>query len=294
MPFTNVYTELKRSVQDKPFFYTLRNMTNAKRLFISLMILFLNLSLITHYSSLINAQTPLDQAKKDYTEKTSSLSSAKSAYITAKSSYQSFGTATAKAEAFAKTKDYLASVDRLLNSYLALVAEYGNQTRWQSSSFDKAASDQVIADQITFIQDHLKKVQNSQTLEELLPLSTDLKTQLDKVTQPKINKVIETYDIAQTESIFASFINVSQLLNQFVEKRITSQNHTLLVNWRSEINDIREKTLTNLSLSKVSYQKIKDDSFNSHQIKQTDEILERAKTELKRSKSLFEEMVKII
>lgn len=259
-----------------------------------LVIIFLILTLITHHSSLISAQTPLDQAKKDYTEKTSSLSSAKSAYITAKSSYQSFGTATAKAEAFTKTKDYLASVDRLLNSYLALVAEYGNQTRWQSSSFDKATSDQVIADQITFIQDHLEKVQNTQTLEELPPLSADLKTQLDKVTQPKINKVIETYDIAQTESIFASFINVSQLLNQFVEKRISSQNHTLLVNWQSEINDIREKTQTNLSLSKVSYQKIKDDSFNSHQIKQTDEILERAKTELKRAKSLFEEMTKII
>ena len=265
-------------------------------------ILFLTLSLVTIYllalslsnGSLISAQAPLDQAKKDYTEKTSDLSNAKNAYITAKSTYQAFGTATAKTEAFAKTKDYLISVDRLLLSYLALVSEYGSETRWQSSSFDKALSDQVIADQITLIQDHLKKVQNTQTLEELPPLSLDLRTQLDKVTRPKINKVVETYDIAQTESIFGSFINVSQLLNEFVEKRITAQNHTLLINWQSEINDIREKTQTNLSLSKVSYQKIKDDSYNSHQIKQTDEILERAKTELKRSKSLFEEMTKII
>jgi len=271
-------------------------------------ILFLTLSLFTifllalsllalSYSNVSNgsltfAQTPLDQAKKDYTEKTSDLSNTKNAYITA--TYQAFGTATAKAEAFAKTKEYLISVDRLLLSYLALVSEYGSETRWQSSSFDKALSDQVIADQITLIQDHLKKVQNTQTLEELPPLSLDLRTQLDKVTRPKINKVVETYDIAQTESIFGSFINVSQLLNEFVEKRITAQNHTLLINWQSEINDIREKTQTNLSLSKVSYQKIKDDSYNSHQIKQTDEILERAKTELKRSKSLFEEMTKII
>jgi len=273
-------------------------------------ILFLTLSLFTifllalsllalSYSNVSNgsltfAQTPLDQAKKDYTEKTSDLSNTKNAYITAKSTYQAFGTATAKAEAFAKTKEYLISVDRLLLSYLALVSEYGSETRWQSSSFNKAATDQVITDQITFMQDHLEKVQNTQTLEELPPLSLDLKTRLDKDTRPKINKVAETYDIAQTESIFGSFINVSQLLNEFVEKRITAQNHTLLINWQSEINDIREKTLTNLSLSKESYKKIKDDSFNSHQIKQTDEILERAKIELKRSKSLFEEMTKII
>src|SRR3989344_1941429 len=87
-------------------------------------ILFLTLSLVTIYSlalslsngSLISAQTPLDQAKKDYTEKTSGMANAKNAYVTAKSTYLSFETATAKAEAFAKTKDYLILVDRLLNS----------------------------------------------------------------------------------------------------------------------------------------------------------------------------------
>lgn len=267
--------------------------SNIQKLLLSTAFSILFVSFVST-SAALSQSTPLDEAKSNYTAQLTKFTAAKNDYITAKSSFQQFQTATAKADAFAKTKDYLLSADNLLSSYLSLVQEYGNQTRWQNTSFDKVASDQSVAQQATFIQNHLQKVQNAQTLEELPPLASELKSQLDKSTQPKINKIITTYDISQTESIFNNFKETSQFLNDFARKRITAENHTLLLNWQSEINDIREKTETNLSLAKQNYQKIADDGFNSAQIKQTEAILSLAKTELKRSRQLFEEMTKIL
>ena len=245
--------------------------------------------------SLISAQTtPLEQAKSNYILSLTKFNKAKEEYITAKSNYTAFQTATSKGDAFSKTKEYLLSGDDLLLVYLALVSAYGNESVWQSTSFDKIAQDNTILDETAFITNHRAITDSSQTLEQLPPLAQELKKQLENSTKPKIGKIIVAYDISQTEYTFESFRDTTQTLNDLVEKRISPENHTLLLNWQSEINDIREKTETNLSLAIVSYTKIKEDKNNSTQIKQTDKITQIAKDELKRSRNLFEEMTKIL
>ncbi len=262
---------------------------------IRLLIFFLILSLVTCHLSLVSAQqSPLDEAKASYTAQLTKYNNAKEDYVTAKANYASFQTASAKGEAFTKTKEYLSQVDHLLIVYMQLVKEYGENTRWQNVSFDKSQTDGILADQINIIQAHKQELDNTQTLEELPPLAKELKDKLDNSTIPKINKIIVTFDIAQTEYVFSRFVDVSQTTNDLVQKRIGPANYTLLLNWQSEIADIKDKTATNLSLAKQSYQKIREDKNNPYQIQQTDQITQRAKVELKRSKNLFEEMLRVI
>ena len=252
--------------------------------------------LVTHHSQLItiSAQSPLETAKKDFVQKTSDYSTSKSAYIGAKATYTKFQTATAKADAFSKTKSYMITADNLLLSYLALVSHYASDPKLQGTSFDKTFSDQLVSEQTNFIQNHLSSVENSKTLEELPPLATNLKTQLSKSTQPKISKLVVSMDISRTEAVFSDYKNLAGKLDEFTKSRITPQNQTLVANWQSEIGDIREKTQTNLSQTSSSYQLISDNYLNPSRIKQTQTILGKAKTELKRSSQLFEEMTKII
>lgn len=259
-----------------------------------LLIATINLSLITYHLSLASAQSPLETAKKDFVQKNSDYSTSKNAYIGAKATYTKFQTATAKADAFSKTKTYMITADNLLLSYLALVSQYVSDPKLQGTSFDKALSDQQVSEQTNFIQNHLNSVDNSKTLEELPPLAASLKSQVDKSTQPKIGKVVASLDIARTEAVFSDFKNLAGKLEEFTQSRTTPQNQTLVANWQSEIGDIRDKTQTNLTLTNQSYQRIITNYFNSFQIKDTLQKLDIAKTELKRSSQLFEEMTKII
>lgn len=255
-----------------------------------LTLIILHLSLIT---SLAQA-TPLEQAKSNYIQSLTKFNRAKEAHVTAKSNYSTFQTATAKAEAFTKTKEYMLAADDLLLIYLALVTAYGNESGWQSPTFDQVAQNSTISQEIEFINAHRAGAESTETLEQLPPLAAELKDHLDNSTKPKIGKIVTAYDIAQTESTFANFKDTSLTLNNLVEKRISADNHTLLLNWQSEINDIREKTETNLALAKSNYTKIKEDRNNITQIKQTEKVTTAAKDELKRSRSLFEEMTKIL
>lgn len=250
--------------------------------------------LITSHFSLLKAQTTIDAAKENYSIQLTRYNDTKESYITAKSNYIAFKSATSKSEAFLKTKDYLISVDELLLTYIELVRSFGNSTKWQSSSFNKENIDNILDQESSIIKDLKNKVNQTTTLEESIPVSRELKNQLGNSTSPKINKIIVTFDIAQTESTFAKFNQLSVYLNEFVKSRIKPQNQAILANWQSETVDIQEKTQKNLDLAKESYQKIRDDRNNQFQIQQTSKINTLAKDELKRSKNLFEEMLKII
>lgn len=272
-----------------------KQLTINKKVKLSAIIFLLLFSLITHHFSLTLAQqSPLNEAKANYTAQLTKYNIANENYITAKSNYISFQTASAKGEAFTKTKEYLSQVDELLLVYMRLVEEYGENSKWQNASFDKSTLDGVLDEQIILIEDHKNQVQQTETLEQLPPLAKGLKEQLDNSTIPKINKIIVTFDIAQTEYVFSRFGDVSQSTSDFVQTRINPANNTLFLNWQSEIADIKDKTANNLDLAKQNHQKIKEDKNNSFQIKQTNQIIQRAKDELKRSKNLFEEMLRVI
>ena len=251
-------------------------------------------SLISDHSSLVLGQSPLELSKENYSLQLTKLNDAHEAYITAKSNYLSFKSATAKNDAFIKTKEYLHQVDELLTLYLKLVRSFSDNANWQSSNFSKEEQNNIIQEESAFVSDHQAKIDKATTLEELTPLAKDLKTHLEESTNPRINKIIVTLDIVQTQSTSEKFNQLSARVNEFVASRIKADNKSLLINWQSETANIKEKTQNNLNLVLQSFTKIKDDRNNLYQVAQTLKVNKQAKDELKKSKDLFEEMLKVI
>lgn len=281
-----------------PGFSRARHLQSAKR---KLLILFLWAVLIflpiAHHSSLITAQTEpaLKKAQTDYNFQFTKYRDAREEYETAKAAYLSFKTAIAKTNAYGKTKDYLNQVDNLYISYVRLVEEHGNQFNWGKLSFHKDQVAKLLNDEESYFEAHQQKLNSTRTLEELPTLAGELKSHLQEQTDGKIYKTLATYEIAQTQSTFDEFNLLSQILDRVVVFKLRAgETRLVLANWATEINDIKEKTDTQLKLAIEKLNATGQDSATRAQLERITELAGSAKSELKRSKLLFEEVERIL
>ncbi len=268
-----------------------------KSLIVFILSFFLVLSLITYNSSLVTAQTQsaLEKAQSDYTFQFTKYRDAQEKYISAKAEYKSFQTATAKNDAFIKTRDYLIQVDKLYLNYFASVTENGNAINFSAHGDDKNNVNRIISGETAYLNDHMQKVNTTKTLEELPPLAVDLKKHISDTSTQKLNKILATYETVESEAALDDFTSLSRVLDRVVVFKLRAgETKSILANWSSEIKDIRTKTETPLTNAREALNKIKEDQATDGDLANISQMALEAKGQLKRSKPLFEEVVRIL
>lgn len=229
--------------------------------------------------------------KQNYLNQLTKFNGAQEEYITAKSAYLSFKTATSKNQAFIKTKSYLREANLLYSEYIKLVEAIGNKVDWQNSTINRDDQINVINSELNFLSGNLDKIESSQTLEELPQIAQDFKNQIQTSTKPKIDMVVVNFNIASAESTKAEFNNIATSLIELATVRTDASQASLIANWRSEIENINSSTQDLLDESKTELEKLGETRSIPQNI--LDKIT-RAKLELKRSKQLFLEILKIL
>jgi len=275
--------------------------TNFK--FVSLIIF--SLSLITYLSvkaltmgdhlPLTFAQTPKEKARQDYTFQFTKYREAQEKYSTAQAAYLSFQTATAKNDAYLKAKEFLSQTDSLYLSYIALVTEYGNSMDWQRTSLSKDKINTLEETEVSYFQTHQKQISQTATLEELPPLTQELKNHIEKSLSLKINKILATFEVAETESTFNEFSELSQTVrNKIASQSRSEETNSILMNWTSEIENIRKSSevLKNQSIEKFNQKP--QDTLEQGDLEEITKFTQEAKSQLKKSKPLFEEVARIL
>lgn len=256
-----------------------------------------SISLITYNLSLITAQspTPIEKAQSDYNFQFTKYNDAHEKYLSAKASYLSFKTAVSKNEAFEKTKDHLIQVDQLYLALIALSQEFGNSMNWNKSTLKKDDINKLLKSEVDYFNEHKQKVEKTHTLEELPPLSAELKAHINGITQPKLNKATATYQVVETEAALDDFNSLSNILDRIVVFKLRAgQTQSILANWSSEIKDIREKTTTQTQNASSRLSQYKEDLLSTGGLNELTTITQNAHTQLRRSKPLFEELTRIL
>lgn len=237
--------------------------------------------------------TALEKAREDYSFQFSKYREIQKDYQSAKSQYESFKTATSKNEAFLKTKDYLVQIDNLLIAYVLLVNEGGSKVNWQSNAPQRAKITESLQTEISYFQDNQKKVQAVQILEDLPPLAKELKDHLEKTTFLKSYWALSTYELTQAKSTFDNFDKILNSLEQYISDKKLDQNNSVISNWRSEITRIKDQAKTNLDVAEKKYSQTKLESASKGEYQQISLYGIKISQELKKSKILFEEVLRI-
>lgn len=275
--------------------FEIRNLKFVSALcFVTTLIILLS---VTHISSPTFAQTTnaLEKAQKDYTFQFTKYRDAQEKYINAKSEYESFKTATAKNDAFNKTKDYLTQINKLYLTYIALIQENGNAINFSAHGDDKNKSDSILKGETGFFSEENKKIGSTKTLEELPPIAKEVKTHVAEEMTPKSDKVLAIYEVVQSEAALEDFKSLSRILDRVVVFKLRAgETKSILNNWSSEIKDIQAKTEASTTQAREELGKTQDDRTTDGELNNIAEITKGAKAELKRSQPLFEEVARII
>jgi hypothetical protein len=150
-------------------------------------------------------------------------------------------------------------------------------------------------DEISYLNEHKQNVQNTKTLEELPPLAAQLETHVKEVLELKVNKVLATFEVVETETALEDFSSLSRILDRVVVFKLQAgETRSILANWASEIKDIRDQTTEKISQARSDLDKITGDTLTKRGLGDISSAAEEAKTELKRSQPLFEEVVRIL
>lgn len=252
------------------------------------------ISVFVNFSIKSQAQESLDKARQDYSFQFSKYREIQKDYQSAKSQYESFKTATSKNEAFLKTKDYLGQIDNLLIAYVLLINENGQRVNWQSNAKARDSIANSFQAEISYFEDHKQKVQKVSTLEELPPLAKELNEHLSQITFLKVYRTLASYEYTHAKSTFSEFNKIFSSLDEYISINYPQQNNTVISNWRSEIRNIGEKTKTNLDLAEEKYSKTKLDTANKDEYKEISLYSTKAAQELKKTKILFDEILRIL
>ncbi len=268
------------------------NVSSIKYLVFSIVFSLLVLTGITAIPTF--ARESLEKARSDYSFQFTKYRESQSAYLSAKSQYESFKTATSKNEAYLKTKDYLTQVDNLLIAYVLLLNEGGSKVNWQSNAPERVKITDSLQIEIVYFKDHQQKIQAAQTLEELPPLANELKDHLEKTTFLNSYKALSAYELTHANSAFGDFENIFNSLEQYISDRKIDQNNTVILNWRSEMTRIKEQTKKYLDEAAIKYSKTKDETASKGDWDQISQNSARSSQELKKSKVLFDEIIRIL
>ncbi len=229
--------------------------------------------------------------RQNYLNQLGKINSAREEYVTARSSYLSFKTATAKNQAFIKTKAYLLEANLLYTSYIKLIESIGNKVNWQNTTIDKESQFNTINTQLELLSTNLNKINSANTLEELPPIAQELKNHINASIKPKIDLILINFNIASTESTQAIFNEITISLISFATSRIGASQPFLLANWQSEIENINVNIQESLTEIKSDLEKLSESRSPS---KETSNRITQAKSALNRSKGLFAEILKAL
>lgn len=254
---------------------------------IAVAILLVVLSIVNGHLSIIRAQSALEKAQNDYNFQYSKYRDAQEKYKTARSSYLLFKTATAKNDAFVTTKNYLSQVVKVYITFGYLTREHINSFNWGNFNDQKIKSISILDNQIATLTSFQQRIAATTTLEQLPPIAADLKTYLEGEFNKKHNKILASLEIGEAESTLDEFNSLAGILDQVVVKSI-------LANWASEIKTIRVNTEKSIAAAKDLNTQTTEDQADEGTLQAVISATRKAKNELKRSKALFEEVVRII
>lgn len=266
---------------------------SAKPSYISVFISFLVFLLLSFQLLPVFAQSSFEKTKEDYSIQLKKYNLARNDYLTKKANYSAFQTATAKKEAFESTKIYLTETNFLLANKLLVVREFGNTVDWSNSSFSRDEVFTLLDEETNYLQNNWANIQKTTSLEQLPPLALEMETRLETSILPKVDKSIGTYEIAKTESAHKKFKTLSETVSNFVNPRATDDNRAIVHNWQSEISDIDAIIMANIGEAKEELAKIRLER-KSTRVNDVITATKKAKEELKRSLSLFDEILRII
>lgn len=240
-------------------------------------------------------QTPLERAQSDYNFQFTTYRDSQDEYTKAKATYLSFKTAVSKNDAFVATKDYLIQIDQLYLAFIALTEEHGNTINWSKSTISKDETTKTLKEEKTYLADHKQKVQNTKTLEELPPLADELEAHIKNPLELKVNKTLASFEVVEAETVFEEFNSLSRILDRIVLFKLRAgETKSILANWASEVKDIRDKTTEKLNGAKDQLANHQQSTINSGDLDRITDMSQEAKDELKRSKPLFEELIRIL
>ncbi|MEK9147009.1 MAG: hypothetical protein AAB639_02315 [Patescibacteria group bacterium] len=255
-------------------------------------------SLLAMHYSLAQSPTPpsaLEKAQNDYNFQYSKYRDAQEKYITARSSYFLFKTATAKNDAFVATKNHLDQVVKLYVTFGYLTREYINSFNWGNFNDQKIKSISILDNQTATLTSFQQQIAATITLEQLPPIAADLKTYLEGEFASKHNKVLSSLEIGEAESTLDDFNSLAGVLDQVVVFKLRSGGtKSILANWTSEIKNIRVNTQKAITEAKNLNSQTRQDQAKEGELDAIIRTTEKAKSELKRSKPLFEEVIRII
>lgn len=256
------------------------------------------LSLFTYHFSLAQSPAPpsaLERAQNDYNFQYSKYRDAQEKYKTARSSYLSFKTATAKNDAYEATKNYLTQVVKVYITFGYLTREHINSFNWGNFNDQKIKSISILNNQIATLTSFQQQIAATTTLEQLPPIAADLKNYLAGEFDKKHNKVLASLEIGEAESTLNEFTSLAGILDQVVVFKLrTGETKSILANWASEIKTIRSNTEKSIAQAKGLNTQTAEDQADEGALEAVSAATRKAKSELKRSKALFEEVVRII
>lgn len=255
-------------------------------------VLILNTSYLILNTS--HAETTLERAENDYTFQFSKYRDARDKYLVAKSTFETFKTAVAKGDAFVKTKEYLIQIDNVFTAYLLLVKEQGNYIDWGIEEYRKQEIYNLIDSEISYFQDHPKKIETAQTLEELPALAKEIKDHLENVMTKRINKTLATYEFVETVSTYDKFVELGDKLDVLIQKELQKAPNPFFANWSSEIKTIKDSAIVPLDKAREEFSQIKGDDASEGILKKIAELSKQSKEQILKSKALFEEAIRIL
>ncbi|MBI3342207.1 hypothetical protein HY024_03735 [Candidatus Curtissbacteria bacterium] len=233
-----------------------------------------------------HAATSLETAQSDYNFNYSKFRDSQERYVNAKNSYLAFKTAASKDQAFAATKDYLNQVTALYPTYLGLVNEYGNSLSWQDSADVHTNLVKTLAEMSNYFVGQRQQINDTKTLEELSGLGAPMRDKIEKEINPQINFVIANYEVDDAKDTFATFESLSTQLGQNKQNFAKS---TILANWQTEVDSIKEKAQKSLANAKSRLADIKDNKATDSDVQAIHIQVTDEKSQLKKTNPLFME-----
>lgn len=238
-------------------------------------------------------KTSLENARDDYTFQFAKYQEARTNYLQDKASYEKFKTAISKNEAFVSTKDYLLQVSKLYSSYLLLVKERGNEINWSGVQDLHDKTLKLIEEEQNFLTDYTNKINSAQTLEELTALAIELSDQNKNQTLPKLYKILSLYEITEAKATLHYLDTTSQDVEAYLSKNPPS-NQSVIANWRTEIANIKSTANSFIQRADQTLAKTAENTAKPNEFAEISQRTNSAKDNLKRSKNLFQEILRLL
>lgn len=245
------------------------------------------------FSPFVFGKTSLENARDDYTFQFAKYQEARTNYLQDKAGYEKFKTAISKNEVFISTKDYLLQVSKLYSSYLLLVKERGNEINWSGVQDQRDKTLKLIEEELASLSNFSNKTNSAQTLEELTALSASLSGQIQTQTLPKLYKVLSLYEITEAKATLHYLDTTSQDVEAYLSKNPPS-NQSVIANWRTEIANIKSTANSFIQRADQTLAKTAENTAKPNEFAEISQRTNSAKDNLKRSKNLFQEILRLL